>query len=64
MTGYPFDLGTIDLPQLKEFYTTYYQPSNAALVLVGDFEINATLALIKKYYDKIPSKPKPKRAIP
>jgi predicted Zn-dependent peptidase len=34
------------------------------VIVVGDFKTDAVLAMIKKYYEPIPSQPKPKRDIP
>jgi zinc protease len=46
---------------LKDFYTKWYSPSNAILVVVGDVDATATLAKIKQLYGDIPSHPLPAR---
>ncbi len=61
--GYPEDLMRADVPKLKEFFKTHYQPGNATLVIVGDFDSNHTLQLIKKYYGNIPGRKPPARDI-
>ncbi|MEO5969286.1 MAG: pitrilysin family protein [Bdellovibrionia bacterium] len=61
--GYPRDVMSITLTQLMNYFKTYYQPANAALVLVGDFKTEEVFALLKKNYEKIPSVPRPKRVI-
>ena len=43
-----------------KFYKTYYRPNNAALAIVGDVDPAAALALVQKYFGKIPSAPIPK----
>jgi predicted Zn-dependent peptidase len=48
------DIEAAKLEDVARFFHTYYAPNNAALVVVGDFEPQATLALIEKYYGKIP----------
>ena len=39
---------------LKKFYTEWYAPNNAILVITGDVEPAATMAKIKQYYGGIP----------
>ncbi|MGB8593784.1 MAG: pitrilysin family protein, partial [Candidatus Acidiferrales bacterium] len=38
---------------LKEFYTRWYAPNNAILVITGDVEPNAVIATVKELYGKI-----------
>jgi zinc protease len=61
--GYPQDLLGLSLDQIIAYYKAHYQPKNAAVVIVGDFKTDAALALVKKYYEPIPSQPQPKRDI-
>ncbi len=44
---------------LKDFYSKWYTPSNAILVVVGDVDPDKTLARIKQLYGDIPSHPLP-----
>ena len=53
------DLDAATLADVDKFFKTYYVPSNAVLVVTGDFESAPTLAKIKEYFGKIPSPPKP-----
>ena len=53
------DLDAATLADVDKFFKTYYVPSNAVLVVVGDFESAPTLAKIKEYFGNIPSPPKP-----
>ncbi len=46
------------LEDVKSFFTTYYSPANAVLVVVGDFEEPKAKALVEKYFASIPG-PKP-----
>ena len=48
-------------PMLKDFYTKWYTPSNAILVIVGDIDSVATLDRIKQLFGSIPSHPLPAR---
>ncbi|GAC1348947.1 MAG: pitrilysin family protein [Vulcanimicrobiaceae bacterium] len=42
---------------LKAFYNAWYAPNNAVLVITGDVEPQATLALVRRLYGSIPSRP-------
>lgn len=52
-------LDAATLEDVRNFFTTYYAPNNAVLVVVGDFEPAPTLAMVKKYFADIPSAPQP-----
>lgn len=45
----------------REFFKRYYTPGNCVVLIVGDFDMNATYALIQKYYSpwKAPNNPAP-----
>jgi zinc protease len=53
------DLDAATLDDVKKFFTTYYAPNNAALVVVGDFDPAQTKAWIEKYFAPLPSTPRP-----
>ncbi len=56
------DLEAATLDDVKKFFTQYYAPNNAALVVVGDFEEAEAKQFIEKYFGNIPSSkldPKP-----
>ncbi len=55
------DIENVNIERLKAFYTMYYQPDNAVLIVAGKFDPDATLGLIAKYFGPIP---KPTRALP
>jgi len=48
-------LDAANLEDVSSFFATYYAPNNAALSVVGDFEIEETKAWIKKYFGDIPA---------
>jgi zinc protease len=54
-----FDATTGEM--LKAFYTKWYSPSDAILVIVGDVDPVPTMAKIKELFGKIPSHPLPAR---
>ncbi|MCC2618343.1 insulinase family protein [Aestuariibacter halophilus] len=49
------DLDAANLDDVKAFFTQYYSPSNAVLVVVGDVSIDDTKGMIEKYFANIPS---------
>lgn len=51
------DAATIE--DAQKFYDTYYVPSNAVLVVAGDFDPVQTRAWIEKYFGHIPARPEP-----
>lgn len=57
--GWRSDIEKIRVKKLREFYDAFYWPNNATVVIIGDFDPAAALALIKKEYGVYPSSPKP-----
>lgn len=49
------DLDAATLEDVQDFFDTYYSPNNAALAVVGDFEIEEVKGWIAKYYGSIPA---------
>ena len=48
------DVENVDIPKLREFYKTYYQPDNAVLVIAGKFDPEAALKDIVQSFGGIP----------
>ena len=55
--GHMCDLETMTRDQLYAHYRTYYTPSNAVAVAVGDFDTREMLQLIEQHFGAIPSGP-------
>ena len=54
------DLEAATLAEVRNFHTTYYQPNNATLTIVGDINVAQTEALVQAYFADIPAgKPLP-----
>lgn len=53
------DLDAATLKDVQEFFSTYYAPNNAALVVVGDFEAAEALEMAKQYFGDIPAVDQP-----
>ncbi len=57
------DIKSATIEDVKEFYSTYYVPSNATLCIAGDFDPKEVKELINKYFAEIPSHPVEKPAV-
>ncbi len=51
------DIEAADLKDVRQFFTTYYAPNNATLVLVGAFDPKTVKASVEKYFGPIPAGP-------
>jgi predicted Zn-dependent peptidase len=61
--GYPQDLRDMTLDKIQAYFKSHYQPANAAVIIVGDFNKDQIFDLIKKYYGGIKAEPRPVRNI-
>ncbi len=55
--GWMADINNITRDDLYDHYRTYYEPNNATIVVVGDFETKKLMAQIEKYFGAIPRGP-------
>ncbi|MBK6463803.1 MAG: insulinase family protein [Myxococcales bacterium] len=62
--GSPKDLDAASLDDVRTFFRTWYVPSNATLALAGDFSEAGALALVRKYFGPIVTRPLPARVAP
>ena len=53
------DLEAASVGDVRSFYDTYYVPSNATLVLVGDFDSAEAMALVTRYFGRVPAAAQP-----
>lgn len=53
------DLNAAPLPDVQQFFDTYYAPNNAVLTIVGDFDPAQAKQLVEEYFGDIPSGPAP-----
>ena len=49
------DLNAVRLDEVHAFFTRYYHPANASLVLAGDINPDQALALVRRYFEEIPA---------
>ncbi len=57
--GYMDDIAATTLPEIHDFFGTHYRPNNAVLTLVGDFEADAALEQVERYFGDLPGGPEP-----
>ena len=53
------DLNAAAVEDVSAFFKTYYAPNNAVVTVVGDVRSGDVLARARKYFERIPSQPKP-----
>ncbi len=59
IVGHMSDLETLTRPEAEEFFKKYYSPSNLTVAIVGDMDPQEVRELAQKYFNRIPSGPKP-----
>jgi zinc protease len=50
------DLARASIPDIHDFFKTWYGPNNATLVVAGDFDVATAKRLVDKYFGEIPSR--------
>ena len=51
--GWPTDLANYTPEQASAYFSTYYRPNNLVGVIVGDFDVARTKALLKQYFGRL-----------
>ncbi|MDO5288939.1 MAG: pitrilysin family protein [Pseudomonadota bacterium] len=59
--GWMGDLDSLTAQDVRDFHRRWYTPANAAVVVVGDVEPAAVLALAQKHYGSAQARPAPDR---
>lgn len=59
--GWPTDIAGISMDDLKEYFRLYFQPANATLVIVGDFNTDLITSRVRLMFEDIASTPLPER---
>nr|AAC98910.1 protease [Rhodothermus sp. 'ITI 518'] len=57
--GWRSDVENMTAEALRHLYDTYYWPDNATVSIIGDFEPEAALALVREHFGRIPRAPHP-----
>jgi len=55
--GWPSDIAQVTREQANQFFATYYAPNNITAILVGDLDPEKTVAMVEKYFGRIPANP-------
>ena len=50
------DLDNTTVEDVRNFYETYYSPSNAYLIVAGDFDTDQAMSWIEQYFGSIPAR--------
>jgi zinc protease len=53
------DLNAATLADVRDFYATYYVPSNVTVVIAGDFEMDQAVELVHRYLGRVPKAERP-----
>lgn len=53
--GYMSDLQSFTMSDAREFFETYYVPSNMVTVLVGDLDAEQVIPILEEYFSRIPA---------
>ncbi len=53
------DLNAATLADVRDFYSTYYVPSNATAVISGDFDVEVATQLVERYLARVPKAARP-----
>ncbi len=59
IVGFESDIMTVRREDAERYFETYYAPNNSVAVLVGDVRPDEVMALMKKYFEPIPSRNPP-----
>ncbi len=51
--GWMWDLNHLKVEDVQKWYRTWYAPSNAVLVIVGDVNPKETIKLVRRYFDPL-----------
>lgn len=57
--GHRSDIEKVSIEKLREFYNTFYWPDNATVSIIGDFQPEQALAIVKKSFGVYPRSPQP-----
>ncbi|NMC44082.1 MAG: insulinase family protein [candidate division Zixibacteria bacterium] len=61
VVGWASDIENYRLADMQEYFHTYYHPSNAIAVVVGDVKPEEVFAVCEKYFGAIPARPTPRQ---
>jgi predicted Zn-dependent peptidase len=59
VVGWPSDLQSFSATDAQKFFQTYYVPSDMVVTVVGDVKPGEVLAIVEKYFSRLPARPRP-----
>lgn len=62
--GYPTDLHAATIDDVRAFFTRYYHPRNASLVVAGDVDSDETFRMVEDLFGEIPPGPQVSAVVP
>ncbi len=57
--GWPSDISSLSATDAENFYKRYYVPANMVIAVVGDVQPSEVIAVVEKYFGRLPAAPKP-----
>ncbi|MBL0174063.1 MAG: insulinase family protein [Ignavibacteria bacterium] len=57
------DIASASMEDVTAFHSAFYRPDNAALVIAGDIDVDATAALVERWFGQIPAGGPPSRPV-
>jgi len=57
--GWPSDIQNLDMDYMIDFYRKTHAPNNTVIAIVGSFESEHVLKLVRRYFGNIPKQPFP-----
>ena len=57
------DLEAATVDDVRDFFDRFYRPSNASLVIAGDFDAAEARRLVERYFGWLPARPAPPHAL-
>ncbi|MFC1791283.1 M16 family metallopeptidase [Gemmatimonadota bacterium] len=61
VVGWMSDVTNITRQEMQEYRDLYYRPDNAVLVMAGDIDVDAVMALVEQHFGAIPARGKSPR---
>jgi len=61
--GWPSDISQVNREVADKFFATFYAPNNITAILVGDFKTSEAVAMMERYFGRIPRGTQPVPAV-
>ena len=61
VVGWMSDVSNVTRAEMQEYRDLFYRPDNATLVMAGDIDVDAVMAMVEQYFGSIPARGKSPR---